>query len=152
VLGAQATGRSRRRAVFQKRTLFERLRSPNELDSHTLQEDTNGLVQSILRNLTRILNARSGQAPAQMDYGIPSPSEVAHAYPESLSSVQKNIRMCIERYEPRLRDVQVMQIESDQHRLAVRFQITARLATSKSGQQVSFSTRLNPAGHVNLQA
>lgn len=138
--------------MFQKRTLFERLRNPTELDSHTLTEDTNGLVQSILHNLMRILNARSGQAPAQMDYGIPSPSEVAQAYPESLSTVQKNIRLCIERYEPRLRDVQVMQIETDDYKLAIRFQVTARLATSKNGQQVSFSTRLNPAGHVNLQA
>ncbi len=138
--------------MFQKRTLFERLRNPDGTAQLTLEQDTGALLQSILRNLTRILNARSGQSPAQMDYGIPSPSEVAHAYPESVSAVQKTIRQCIERYEPRLRDVQVMQIESDDTRLAVRFQITARLATTKDGQQVSFSTRLNPAGHVNLQA
>jgi type VI secretion system protein len=137
--------------VFQKRTLFERLRNPEGTATHTLQEDTGALMQSILRNLPRILTARSGQAPAQMDYGIPSPSEVAHAYPESVATVQKTIRQSIEHYEPRLRDVQVMQIESDDTRLAVRFQVTARLATSKDGQQVSFSTRLDPAGHVNLR-
>lgn len=138
--------------MFQKRTLFERLRDPEGTGRYTLQEDTGGQLQSILRNLTKILNARSGQSPAHQDYGIPSPSEVAHDYPESVSSVQKKIRMSIEKYEPRLRDVQVMQIESDDDRLAVRFQITARLATSKDAQQVSFSTRVDPAGHVNLRS
>jgi type VI secretion system protein len=138
--------------MFQKRTLFERLRNPDGTGTYTLQEDTGAQMQSILHNLTRILNARSGQSPAQMDYGIPSPSEVAHDYPESVGAVQKRIRMSIERYEPRLRDVQVMQIESDDAQLAVRFQITARLATSKDAQQVSFSTRLDPAGHVNLRS
>lgn len=139
-------------AVFQQRTLFERLRNPEAASSHTLEEDTGALLRSILGNLARILNTRSGQAPAQMDYGIASPAEVAQAYPESLSTMQKTIRMCIERYEPRLKDVQVMQIESDDNKLAVRFQITARLTTSKDGTHVSFDTLLDPAGHVNLLA
>lgn len=138
--------------MFQKRSLFERLRNPAGTSSHTLEEDTGALLQSILRNLTRILNAREGQCPAQPDYGIPSPSEVAQAYPDSINSVLKTIRHCIERYEPRLRDVQVIPIESDDQQLVVRFQITARLATSSRSQQVSFSTMLDPAGHVNLRA
>jgi type VI secretion system protein len=138
--------------VFQKRTLFERLRNPEGTTVHTLQEDTNALLGSILQNLARILNARTGQAPAHMDYGIPSPSEIAQGYPESITTVQKNIRLCIEHYEPRLRDVRVMQVESGGPQMAVRFQITARLATSSDSRQVSFDTLLDPAGHVNLNA
>ena len=117
-----------------------------------MEEDTNAQVRSILRNLARILNARVGQAPAQMDFGIPSPSEIAQGYPESLTTMQKTIRMSIERYEPRLKDVQVLQIESDDIRLAVRFQVSARLATSKEGRHVSFDTLMDPSGHVNLNA
>ena len=138
--------------MFQKRTLFERLKNPEGTTARTLAEDTNAQVRSILRNLARILNARVGQAPAQMDFGIPSPSEIATGYPESLATMQKTIRMCIERYEPRLKDVQVLQIESDDIRLAVRFQVSARLATSKDGRQVSFDTLMDPSGHVNLNA
>jgi type VI secretion system protein len=138
--------------MFQKRTLFERLRNPEGTTAHTLEEDTTALTRSILRNLSRILNARAGQAPAQMDFGIPSPSEIASGYPESLTTMQKTIRQCIERYEPRLKDVQVMQIESDDLKLAVRFQVTARLATTRDSRQVSFSTLMDPSGHVNLSA
>lgn len=138
--------------MFQKRTLFERLRSPEGTTARTLQEDTGAQMQSILRNLMRILNARSGQAPAQMDFGIPSPSDIATGYPESLNTLQKTIRQCIERYEPRLKDVQVLKIDSDDVRLAVRFHVTARLATVKDGRQVSFDTLMDPSGHVNLNA
>jgi type VI secretion system protein len=138
--------------VFQKRTLFERLRNPEGTSIHTMQEDAGALLESILRNLGRILNSRTGQAPAQMDYGIPSPSEIAQGYPESLTTVQKNIRLCIEHYEPRLRDVKVMQIETSGQQMAVRFQITARLVTTTESRQVSFDTMLDPAGHVNLNA
>lgn len=138
--------------MFQKRTLFERLKRPEGTAARTLEEDTNALLRSILRNLSRILNARSGQAPAQMDFGIPSPSEIAAGYPESLTEMQKTIRKCIEQYEPRLKDVQVMQIESDDYRLAVRFQVSARLATSKESRHVSFDTLMDPSGHVNLNA
>jgi type VI secretion system protein len=138
--------------MFQKRSLLERLNDPEGTTARTLEEDTNAQLRSILHNLSRILNARSGQAPAQLDFGIPSPSEIAQGYPESLTTMQKTIRQCIERYEPRLRDVQVMQIESDDIRLAVRFQVTARLATSKEGRQVSFDTTMDPSGHVNLNA
>lgn len=138
--------------MFQKRTLFERLKNPEGTTARTLEEDTTAQLGSILRNLMRILNARVGQAPAQMDFGIPSPSEIAQGYPESLATMQKTIRQCIEHYEPRLRDVQVMRIESDDLKLAVRFQVTARLATSKDGRQVSFSTLMDPSGHVNLNA
>lgn len=136
--------------MFQDRTLFERLRNPAGKGSQTLQEDAVALLQSILRNLNRILNSRSGQAPAQLDFGIPSPSEVALAYPESIKTVQKIIRQCIERYEPRLTEVQVTQIESDDHRLAVRFQITARLATTAEQRQVSFDTLIDPAGRIEM--
>jgi type VI secretion system protein len=138
--------------MFQKRTLFERLKNPEGTVARTLEEDTGAQLRSILRNLMRILNARVGQAPAQMDFGIPSPSEIAQGYPESLATMQKTIRQCIEQYEPRLRDVQVMRIESDDLKLAVRFQVSARLATSKEGRQVSFSTLMDPSGHVNLNA
>ena len=99
--------------MFQERTLLERLRKPAQ-GPQTMHEDAGALMRSILRNMNRILNSRAGQFPAQPDYGIPSPSEIAHAYPDSVKVVQRRMRECIEKYEPRLKDVQVTQIESDE--------------------------------------
>ena len=50
------------------------------------------------------------------------------------------------------RDLFRIVYQSDDIRLAVRFQVSARLATSKEGRQVSFDTLMDPSGHVNLNA
>lgn len=136
--------------MFQHQTLFERLRRPQGGNARSLQEDHNALLASIVRNLERILNTRSGQAPAQMDFGIPPPSEIAQGYPESIGQIQKVLRQCIEKYEPRLRDVQIMQLESDDNRLVVRFQVSARLATSSDQRQIRFDTLIDPSGHIEM--
>ncbi len=138
--------------MYQQRTLFERLRHPADTRAHSLQEDTRALLASILRNLDRMLNMRTGQAPAQMDFGIPPPNEIAAGYPESIGQIQKIVRQCIEKYEPRLRNVQVMQIESEDTRLVVRFQVSARLATTSDNRQVTFSTLIDPSGHIEMTA
>lgn len=138
--------------MFQHKTLFERLRNPDASGARSLQEDHKALLASIVRNLDRILNARVGQAPAQLDYGIPQPSEIAQGYPESIGQIQKALRLCIEKYEPRLRDVQVMQIESEDTKLAVRFQVSARLATTSDQRQIRFDTMIDPSGHIEMTA
>jgi type VI secretion system protein len=135
--------------VFQERTLLERLRKPAQ-GPQTMHEDAGALMRSILRNMNRILNSRAGQFPAQPDYGIPSPSEIAHAYPDSVKVVQRRMRECIEKYEPRLKDVQVTQIESDEQKLALRFQIAARLATTTEQRQVKFDTVIEASGHIEM--
>lgn len=136
--------------MFQDRTLLERLRKPTGKSPQTLHEDAVALLRSILRNLNRILNSRAGQFPAQLDYGIPSPAEIAQAYPDSIKVVQRQMRECIEKYEPRLKDVQVTQIESDDQKLAVRFQVTARLATTTEQRQVKFDTVIEASGHIEM--
>ncbi|MCC6464568.1 MAG: type VI secretion system baseplate subunit TssE [Planctomycetes bacterium] len=136
--------------MFQKRTLLERLRSPEGTRAYSMQEDRGALLRSILHNLSRILNARRGQSPALPDFGIPAPNEIAQGYPESVTVLQKLLRQCIEKYEPRLKDVQVLQLDSDDHRLAVRFQISARLATTSEGGHVSFDTLIEPSGHIEV--
>lgn len=135
--------------MFQERTLLERLRKPAQ-GPQTMHEDAGALMRSILRNMNRILNSRAGQFPAQPDYGIPSPSEIAHAYPDSVKVVQRRMRECIEKYEPRLKDVQVTQIESDEQKLALRFQIAARLATTTEQRQVKFDTVIEASGHIEM--
>ncbi|MBX3474516.1 MAG: type VI secretion system baseplate subunit TssE [Planctomycetes bacterium] len=138
--------------MFQHKTLFERLRRPDGDAARSTREDHTALLASIVRNLERILNTRSGQAPAQMDFGIPPPSEIAQGYPESIGQIQKAVRQCIEKYEPRLRDVQIMQLESDDNRLAVRFQVSGTLATATDQRQIRFDTLIDPSGHIEMTA
>lgn len=138
--------------MFVERTLLERLGKPRTRGVRTLSENTNELAKSIMRHLTMMLNSRIGHAAAQMDYGIPEPSEVAHAFPDALGQMQRAIRTCIEKYEPRLGSVNVMHVESEEDQFTLRFQITAQLLTSKERMPVCFDTLVDSAGRIRVKS
>lgn len=133
-------------------TLFERLRKPQATIDHSVGDVTAGIMRSILHNLKRVLNARKGQSPAQMEFGITSPSDMASGYPESVYDMQREIRDAIERYEPRLTDVQLTQIESEDDKLVARFQISAKLADASNPRHVAVGVIIDPYGGVSLTA
>lgn len=138
--------------MFRDRTLLERLAQAKTRPARTMAEDPNALLKSVLRNLGRILNSRQGLAPAQMDFGIPAPSEITQAFPESVDKMQRVIRECIEKYEPRLNSVNVIHVESEDDVLTVRFQVTAKVKTSTQQHSVFFDTLVDSTGHVRLNS
>jgi type VI secretion system protein len=138
--------------VSAERTLLERLRDASRgVASRTLREDTNELLLSILRHLQKMLNSRQGNAPAQMDYGIPDPSEVAHAVPDAIGEMQIAIKQCIEKYEPRLTNVNVIPIEDQDDVLVLRYHIRAQAVTSRERIPVSFDTMVDASGRIQVK-
>ncbi len=135
-------------------SLFERLRSARNATSKHVADEGQSRIRSVMLNLQNLLNSWAGHAPAQMELGIPAPSEIAHNYPSSIGEVLRAIKTCIEKYEPRLADVRVIYIESDEDRLdlQLRFKIEARLLLEKGSEKVSFDTLVNHAGDVRLQS
>jgi type VI secretion system protein len=132
------------------RSILERLNRPRGTATRTATDSASDLRRSVLRNLSNLLNTRTGTAPAQLDLGMPSPSEITHAAPNAVNLMLRNLRECIEKYEPRLRDVEITHVESPEEVLSLRFQVTARIAT-RDGVTVSFDTVVNPGGHVRVQ-
>jgi type VI secretion system protein len=130
-------------------TILERLRR-GDAAARSTGEDTDLLIRSIEANVARLLNAREGSAPAQPDYGMPPPSEIVHAFPRAVSRVQRHVKDLLERYEPRLADVDVVHLETGD-KLSLRFQIQARLATSSSAMWVSYELKFDPSGRVTLR-
>lgn len=137
--------------MFQERTLLERLSRPDKLPARTLSENTHELTRSILKRLRLLLNSRQGLAPAQMDLGIPEPSEVAHSFPEAIGRMQRAMLASIEKYEPRLTAVKAMHVESEDDQFTLRFQITAQLATAKERTYVCFDTLLDASGRIQVK-
>jgi type VI secretion system protein len=131
-------------------SLFERLRKARTDSVRISADDPQEKLRSAIRNLQNLFNAWAGHAPAQMDLGLPPPSEIAHGYPQSIPLVIKAIRTCIEKYEPRLTDVRVMHVESEEAVLQLRFKVDAKLVTGTHTEHVSFDTLVKPQGHVSL--
>lgn len=136
--------------MSSERSILERLAKPGTRGLRTLNENTHEITRSVLRNLQHILNTRLGDAPAQPDLGMPSPSEITQAAPDAINLVMKNLRACIEKYEPRLSSIDIAHVEAGDEILTLRFQVTARLIVTKDGATISFDTVVNPGGHIRL--
>jgi len=98
--------------MSSERSILERLAKPATRGRRTLTENTHEITKSVLRNLQHILNSRLGDAPAQPDLGMPAPSEITQASPDAVNLVIRNLRACIEKYEPRLSGVDIAHIEA----------------------------------------
>lgn len=133
-------------------SFMERLANPRLRGQRTLMENTKDITRSVLRNLQHILNSHLGDAPAQPDLGMPSPTEITQASPDAINLVMRNLRSCIEKYEPRLSSIDISHVEGDDEILTLRFQVTARLVVAKDGTTISFDTVVNPSGHIRLSS
>jgi type VI secretion system protein len=134
-----------------ERTLMERLSQPQAPGGPTMGENTQELTRSILRNLQKILNTRVGHAAAQMDLGTPAPCEMALLNRDGLMGVVRSLKQCIEKYEPRLSGVDVTYVRGEDDILTLRFQVTAKVATSRNGATISFDTLVDANGRIKLQ-
>jgi len=133
-------------------SLLERLRDPDGESGRSIHENTGRVVESVLGNLRRLLNSRHGIAPIAADYGIPDLSDVVHNFPEATAKLRLAIKAAIEKYEPRLRRVNVRSVERPDEPLSLRFEITAELIAEERNASVWFETRIDPSGEVELRS
>lgn len=136
----------------RERTLLERFNDPRPGEPLRTTQNTEMLAKSVLQHLSKVLNTRRGHSLTQPeDYGMTDLTELIHGFPESIKEVQQAIRTTIEKYEPRLRNVDVEYVKSDEDVLTLRFKITAQIATERQGAPVWFETVVAPSGQVELK-
>ncbi len=133
-------------------TLLERLsRAAREGGARTVKEDRGAVMRSVLLNLQRILNSREGAAAAQPELGIPSPHELMRGYPATTEVALRAVKLCIQRFEPRLTNVVVSIDKSEEQRMAIGFTVSAQLAGGDRRDPVSFHTSITPDGRMRLR-
>jgi type VI secretion system protein len=135
----------------REQTLLERLADPRIDRPLTITENTQQLADSILRHLQRMLNTRQGHVLTQPEYGIPDVTEFIQTLPDMVNEVRSAIRNSIEKFEPRLRNVEVSFVPSEGAGLSLRFEITAELVTEKEDASVWFETSVSPSGHIDVR-
>jgi type VI secretion system protein len=135
----------------RERSLTERLRDPEAGRAPTLRENTQRLADSVQANLQRVLNSRHGVTPIREDYGIPDISDMVHLFPDATAELRNGIKSAIEKFEPRLRRVNVKHAPDPDDPLSMRFEITAELVTDGDKAGVWFETRVNGDGGVSVK-
>jgi type VI secretion system protein len=107
-------------------------------------------VQSILENLRAILNTRIGDSMSASGFGIIDLADLVHNFPNAAQIMEKSIRATVGEYEPRLKQVRVRLVPSDDP-LTLVFEIAARLAGDRHQGMVRVRTEVNSSGRVHVE-
>jgi type VI secretion system protein len=136
---------------MREQRLLERIGARQQAPEKRSREDPRRAIDSVLIHLQRILNTRQGSVPIGHDYGVPDFTDLATAYPDGVRDFEKSIRKTIQKYEPRLKAVQVRFVPAEDDLLALRFQITGKLATEDYKEPVVFQSVVGSDGKITLR-
>ncbi len=144
--------------------LFDRLVDENPGEKKELRSyrthDRNGLVQSVQRELVRLLNTRRNSTSVfdplkatVLDYGIPDFSSLSAASPTDRQQLSSSIASAIAFFEPRLQGVQVELSESVEDHRAVDGVISGMLKIGVLMEPVAFPVLMHrESGSIEILA
>lgn len=95
------------------------------------------IYYSISAHLTRLLNTRRGSLVHLPDYGLPDICEIYRNLPYSISLLIHSIKNLIEKYEPRLTEIKIMQKDNHYQEHVLTLEIYGRV---KKGEKLQFNT------------
>jgi type VI secretion system protein len=137
--------------MLQER-LLERLSHIEENPEYRGMTDPAQVTSSIMEHLQRILNTRQGNAQIDYDYGVPDFTDMAANFStETVRDLIAEIRRVIQKYEPRLTDVNLVAEKPSEGQLELRFKIEGRLAGDQRSMTVSFETIVDPDGQIQIR-
>ena len=137
--------------AFEK-TLLERIDDPDTTGERRLHADPHRVSQSVIRHLQKMLNVRQGSVLTLPDYGMPDFNDLAKQFPSAIVAIRRVIKDSLEKYEPRLRRVQIRHIPNEDDPMDLQFEISARLVLDDEESAVTFQTVLNDTGHVQARS
>lgn len=139
--------------------LFDRIAGFGEASFDGRLMDAAGLRLSLLRDLSRLMNARNGQSiqtflaseASVLDYGLPDLLTLSPQSQVDLEVLEAVVRHGIALYEPRLSHVQVKATRDPQRHAAARVSIAAAVNTGNQLCRVDFDVVMDSAS-VQLES
>ena len=105
---------------------------------------------SIIEHLQVLLNTHSGDAGTVPDFGLKDFTDTVHELPDNTLTFLESVRQLILRYEPRLRNVTVRLVDTD-NPLTLSFEIVARLNDEKR-TMLRLQSSMGPGGHFTVKS
>jgi len=113
-------------------------------------EDLEALMDSVRRQLARLLNSRHGLSEAQPDYGLPALTDLVVGSGDYEQAVQRAIQTAIEKYEPRLRRVRVARVIDEDGGRSLAFRVDAVLVSRSGEHRVCYETMMSGGGQFDV--
>ncbi len=128
--------------------LFDALSATVPLSaSASFENKSEARLQSVVANLTHLLNTRRGTLPHLPDYGLPDLGTIYRNMPDSLEELRTSIQTTVEAYEPRLRRVRARPQLSESDSMRLMLVLTAEL----DGERVRFTTAFSSIDRVTVE-
>ena len=130
-------------------SLFERLGGETQQRSGLSREAS--ILASVAAHLAKMLSTRAGSVQTLPDYGLPDLNDMRLSLHDALTQAREAIEEFIERYEPRLSQVQVTALPNDGDSLRLAFSLQGWLEVEGIKRQVSFTAHLDGSGQVKVR-
>lgn len=134
-----------------KKRLLNRIKHFNKFPEDRLKTQNVFIeINSIKEHLNKLLTTREMTTLIADDYGLSDISNIHNEFfSEFLISLKEEIFKKIDKYEPRLKDIKVEFIKTDNKKFNLKFEIEARLK-SDNYTNIIFQTTIYPEGKVIL--
>lgn len=123
--------------------LFERLAAPSHPVLRQEADELVAVVESIKRHLVELLNSHPGNSACAPELGLLDFNDATIGVLDLERNIQQAICQCIERYEPRVKRVDVESLPNHGDPLQLRFQVHATVALGRENTQATIDLLLN---------
>jgi type VI secretion system protein len=130
------------------RALLDRLEFP-QAESQRELNNPDKIIDSICNHLQMMMNTKQGGAMTVPDFGMTDFSEIARGS-QTLMRMQDEIRSSIEKYEPRLTNVEVSFYTVENQPFTLHFNIHARVVTGDRQSSTTFQSTIETSGAVKV--
>ncbi len=129
--------------IFMQLSLLDILKS----DQYQQQDDIQAKLVSVQQHLLRLFNTRQGSLQHMPDYGLPDLNHIYQDLPHSTINLSEHLSQLIEKYEPRLTDVEVSEHKDKDKDYILAFDVYANLIPA---YPVLYSTYFLSGGHTEV--
>ncbi len=131
-------------------SLFERLMVEEDQSGMTVREGMPGYMDSIKRNLQKILNSRLGHSPSAPQLGLGDFNDGSIESTDMAKQIQKDIQHTIQNYEPRISSVEVEYDHINSSALDIHFSISAKVPVGNGSERILVDIILENGNHCRV--
>ncbi|OCH07658.1 type VI secretion system baseplate subunit TssE [Aliivibrio fischeri] len=108
------------------------------------------LIESIHLHLADLLNTHAGNAMIDNDYGLPDFNDVLSNNTNLVRNIQQNIKVSIEKFEPRMRNVEVHYRHDNNNPLQLGFGIGGEVIHNGGKVSMAINIFMGVDGQFNV--
>ncbi|MTI42577.1 type VI secretion system lysozyme-like protein [Roseibium hamelinense] len=134
-------------------SLFQRLEEDVKIDDFTSPDQAQGvLLDSILRDLSVLLNSMAGCCEIRPEYGLTDFNAVFQSHRDTAVELCRDIETQIEMFEPRLKNPKARIVDDPDRPLEFVFNVEAQLDYAGKTMRVRIDSVLDSNGKIRISA